>query len=249
MQGSEFNTNAPQPLGRFQTTHWSVVLLAGQEQSAGRAAALEKLCRAYWHPIYAFARRKGCSEEDAKDLTQQFFSRLLERNDFAGVDPQKGKFRTFLLTSFTHFLSNEYDRANALKRGGGKIIFSLDELLSDQLNKFEPAGDCSPANLFDQRWAMAVLERALVQFKTEMSVAGKAGQFDMLKTFLTADAGEGRYEGVAQKLGVADASVAVLVHRLRQRYRELVRAEVAETVSSPTELEEEMRHLFQMLNQ
>jgi DNA-directed RNA polymerase specialized sigma24 family protein len=249
MQGPETNTDAPQPAGRFQTTHWSVVLLAGQEQSAERAAALEKLCRAYWHPIYAFARRKGCGEEDAKDLTQQFFSLLLERNDFAGVDPQKGKFRTFLLTSFTHFLSNEYDRANALKRGGGKTDFSLDELLSDQLNQFEPAGDCSAANLFDLRWAMAVLERALTELKTEMSAAGKAGQFELLKTFLTAAAGESGYEGVAQKLGVADSSVAVLVHRLRLRYRELVRAEVGQTVSSPTELEEEMRHLFQMLNQ
>lgn len=249
MQGPESNTDAPQPAGRFQTTHWSVVLLAGQEQSSGRAAALEKLCRAYWHPIYAFARRKGCGEEDAKDLTQQFFSRLLERNDFAGVDPQKGKFRTFLLTSFTHFLSNEYDRANALKRGGGKTIFSLDELLSDPLNKFEPAGDCSPANQFDQRWATTVLERALNQLKAEMSAAGKAGQFELLKTSLTADAGEGGHEGLAQKLGVAGASVAVMVHRLRQRYRELVRAEVAQTVSSPTELEEEMRHLFQMINQ
>jgi DNA-directed RNA polymerase specialized sigma24 family protein len=249
MLGQESNTDAPQPAGRFQTTHWSVVLLAAQEQSAGRAAALEKLCHAYWYPIYVFARRKGCGEEDAKDLTQQFFSRLLQRNDFAGVDPQKGKFRTFLLTSFTHFLSNEYDRANALKRGGGNAIFSLDELLSDQLNKFEPAGDCSPANLFDQRWALAVLERALNQLNTEMSAAGKSGQFELLKTFLTADSPEGRQEGLAQKLGVADSSVAVMVHRLRQRYRELVRAEVAHTVSSPTELEEEMRHLFQMLNQ
>ena len=249
MQGPELNPDVPQFAGRFQTTHWSVVLLAGREPSAGRAAALEKLCRAYWHPIYAFARRKGSGEEDAKDLTQQFFARLLERNDFAGVDPQKGKFRTFLLASFTHFLANEHDRASALKRGGGKIIFSLDELLSDQHNKFEPAGGCSPANLFDQRWAMAVLEQALTRLKTEMSATGKAGQFEGLKTFLTADAGEGEYAAVAQKLGVADSSVAVLVHRLRQRYRELVRAEVAQTVSSPTELEEEMRHLFQMLNQ
>ena len=223
--------------------------MAGQEQSSGRAAALEKLCRAYWHPIYAFARRKGRSDEDAKDLTQQFFARLLEHNDFAGLDARKGKFRTFLLTSFTHFLANEHDRATALKRGGGKIIFSLDELSSDPFNQFEPAGDCSPANLFDHRWALAVLERALNRLQSEMSAAGKAGQFDRLKTFLTADAGADGYAGLARQLDVADSSVAVMVHRLRQRYRELVRAEVMGTVSSPTELEEEMRHLFQMLNQ
>lgn len=248
MQDPESSTNAPKTASEFQTTHWSVVLLAGQETSSQCPAALEKLCRAYWHPIYAFARRKGSGEEDAKDLTQQFFSRLLERNDFAGLDPQRGKFRTFLLAAFTHFLANEYDRASAQKRGGGKIIFSLDELLADQFQKFEPAGDCSPANLFDQRWALAVLEQAFSQLKAEMSTAGKAGQFDLLKNFLTAEAGEGEYVAVAQKLGVAAPSVAVLVHRLRQRYRELVRAAVAQTVSSPTELEEEMRHLFQMLN-
>lgn len=243
------NITAPNFAGQFQTTHWSVVQRAGAEPSTARAAALEELCRAYWHPIYVFARRKGHSEADAKDLTQHFYSRLLERNDFAGLAPQKGKFRTFLLTAFTHFLANEHDHATALKRGGGKIIISLDELLADSSGRFEPAGEGSPASLFDQRWALAVLERALHQLETEMRDSGKGGQFDLLKIFLTAEAAGGDYVAVAQKLGVADASVAVLVHRLRQRYRELVRAEVAQTVSSPTELEEEMRHLFQMLNQ
>jgi DNA-directed RNA polymerase specialized sigma24 family protein len=249
MQGQMSHTNDPLAAGRFHTTHWSVVLRAGQGKLPESDEALEKLCRAYWQPICLFACRKGSSEEDAKDLTQQFFSRLLERNDFAGVDPQKGKFRTFLLASFTHFLANEYDRASALKRGGGKTIFSLDELSSEQLGEVAPAANDSPAHLFDRRWATAVLERAIKQLQIEMSAAGKSVQFDLLKKFLTADAFEGEYESIAQKLGVAGSSVAVLVHRLRQRYRELVRAEVAQTVSSPVELEEEMRHLFEVLNQ
>ena len=234
---------------QFQTTHWSVIMKAGQAQSSECTAALERLCGAYWRPIYGFARRKGCGEEDAKDLTQQFFSRLLERNDFAGLNPERGKFRTFLLTAFTHFLSNEFDRSKTLKRGGGKTIVSFDDLSAEQLGQSDLATECVPAKAFDIRWAQEVLERALARLREEFSAAGKGGQFELLKNFLTADANASEYAAVAQKLGVADASVAVLVHRLRQRYRELVRAEVAQTVSSPTELEEEMRHLFEVLNQ
>src|SRR5262249_3424145 len=149
----------------------------------------------------------------------------------------------------THFLANERDRAGALKRGGGKTILSLDELTPGQLAQFEPAENCPPARLFDLRWAAAVLEQALGRLQAEVSAAGKAEQFDRLRNFLTVDAAEGEYAAVARQLNVADASVAVLVHRLRQRYRELVRAEVAETVSSPADLDEEMRHLFEVLNQ
>jgi len=233
---------------QFHTTHWSVVLLAGQ-QSSERAAALESLCGAYWLPIYGFARRRGFGEEDAKDLTQQFFSRLLERDDFAGLDPQRGKFRTFLLTAFTHFLANEFDRAKTIKRGGGKTIISFDELTSEQMGRLGPATDCPPAKAFDVQWAEAVLERALAGLKQEMLAAGKGGHFESLKKFLTADATGSEYARVAPQLSVAESSVPVLVHRLRQRYRQLARAEVAQTVSSPTELEEEMRHLFEVLNQ
>jgi DNA-directed RNA polymerase specialized sigma24 family protein len=249
MQRSNFDDERSLSASRFHTTRWSVVLLAGQEQSSERTAALERLCAAYWFPIYGFARRKGCGDEDAKDLTQQFFSRLLERNDFAGLDPQRGKFRTFLLTAFTHFLANEIDRSKTIKRGGGKIILSFNELSSGQLGQFEPATDCPPAKVFDVHWAQAVLERALARLREEMVAADKSGHFESLKKFLTADAAGCDYGGVARELGVADASVPVLVHRLRQRYRQLVRAEVAQTVSSPAELEEEMRHLFDVLNQ
>lgn len=237
------------PAGRFHTTHWSVVLLAGQFSSPQSTAALEELCRAYWMPIYGFARRRGYGEEDAKDLTQQFFSRLLERNDFAGLDPKRGKFRTFLLAAFTHFLANDFDRASAAKRGGGRMIFSLDDLSPAQRSQLEPAGESVPARFFDLQWAQTILETALTKLDGEMTGAGKGGQFAALKYFLTAEAGAGDYPAVAQQLGVADSSVAVLVHRLRQRYRQLVRAEVAQTVTSPPELEEEMRHLFEVLNQ
>ncbi len=245
----ESNAGAARSGGQFLTTHWSVVLLAGQTASPDSDAALEQLCRAYWFPVFAFAQRKGFKPEDAKDLTQQFFSRLLKRNDFAGLDPQKGKFRTFLLTAFTHFLSNERDRAATLKRGGGKIILSLDELTPEQLSVLTLAESSSPAREFDLRWALAVLDQALKQFQSEMSAAGKAGQFEVLRPFLTVEASEGGYAKVAQQLGVANSSVAVLVHRMRQHYRELVRSVVAQTVSRATEIEEEMRYLFEVLNQ
>lgn len=224
-------------------------MLAGREVSPQSSAALEKLCRAYWQPICIFARRKGWNEEDAKDLTQQFFARLLERNDFTGLDPTKGKFRTFLLAAFTHFLNNEYDRVTALKRGGGRKILSLDDFRTEELGGISPAQESSPVTLYDVGWAKAILSAALQQLKQGMFREDKQGQFDELKHFLTANAAPGEYAAAAGKLGVEVSSVPVLVHRLRQRYQELVREEVAQTVSSPTDLEEEMRYLFAVLNQ
>jgi DNA-directed RNA polymerase specialized sigma24 family protein len=235
------------PAGQFTTTRWSVVLLAGQEGSSESQAALEKLCRAYWHPVCAFARRRGWNEEDAKDLTQQFFASLLERKDFSGLDPRKGKFRTFLLSAFTNFLANEYDRANALKRGGGRTIISLDQFPADQIGG--PAEEFSPGALYDLRWAQTIVQTALRRLADEMAQAGKEAQFAELKGFLTANAETGEYGRVAEKLGVGASSVPVFVHRLRLRYRQLVREEVAQTVASPVELEEEMRYLLAVLSQ
>ena len=243
------NTNALNNGGQFSTTRWSVVLLAGRTLSPESAAALEKLCRAYWPPIYCFARRKGWNDADAQDLTQQFFAHLLARNDFGGVDPRKGKFRTFLLAAFTHFLANEYDRLRAQKRGGGVPILSLDALPLEEAGELAPAGDASPGAQYDLRWAKTILETALHRLAEEMLLNGKPDGLAALKPFLTANAAPGDYAAVAARLEVAEASVPVLVHRLRQRYRELVRAEVAQTVTSPAELEEEMRHLFAVLNQ
>jgi RNA polymerase sigma-70 factor (ECF subfamily) len=243
------NSDLYKSTAQFSTTRWSVVLMAGREVSPESAAALEKLCRAYWQPICIFARRKGWNEEDAKDLTQQFFARLLERNDFMGLDPTKGKFRTFLLAAFTHFLNNEYDRLTALKRGGGEKIVSLEEFRIDELGGMLPADEASPGALYDVGWAKAILSAALRQLKQEMSSEDKQEPFDQLKQFLTANASPGQYAAAAEKLGVEVSSVPVMVHRLRQHYRQLVRDEVAQTVSSPTDLEEEMRYLFAVLNQ
>jgi RNA polymerase sigma factor (sigma-70 family) len=233
---------------QFNTTHWSVVLLAGKDPSPLSSAALEKLCRTYWHPLYAFARRKGHAEEDAKDLTQQFFTRLLEKKDFGSVDPQKGRFRTFLLTAFTHFLCNESDRARAAKRGGGQKLFSLEEIEAKRLGDFTNQGELTPDKLFDLRWALTVMEEALGRLRQELTAAGKSEQFGQLKKFLTEDPGEDEYAAVGQRLGIAVPTVAVNVHRLRNRYRELVRAEVAQTVRNPFELDEEMRHLCEVLS-
>lgn len=232
----------------FATTHWSVVLKAGEDISPAGTVALEKLCRTYWFPLFAFLRRKGHPEEDAKDLTQQFFTRLLERKDFQTLDARKGKFRTFLLASLTHFLANERDHAQAAKRGGGRIPISLDAISPEQFQRLEPATNLSPDKLFDQRWAMTLLEEAVGRLRAEMVRADKGVQFEQTKSFLTDDPRDGDYATVAERLGVPSQSVAVLVHRLRQRYRELVRAEVANTVSSPTEVAEEMRHLYAALN-
>jgi RNA polymerase sigma-70 factor (ECF subfamily) len=248
IEGAAMNSDTSAPAGRFSTTHWSVVLLAGQEGSPGSAAALEKLCHTYWQPIWVFARRKGCSEEDAKDLTQQFFALLLERRDFSGRDREKGKFRTFLLAAFTHFLANEYDRATALKRGGGQKTFSLDQFPPEQVDAIAPALESSPGAVYDLCWAKSILEAALRQLKDEMLSEDKPSEFDELKQFLTIDADTSNYAATAKRLGVEVSSVPVLVHRLRRRYREAVRREVAQTVSSPLELEEEMRHLFELLN-
>jgi RNA polymerase sigma-70 factor (ECF subfamily) len=177
-----------------------------------------------------------------------FFSLLLARNDFAGLDARRGKFRTFLLAAFTNFLANEHDRASALKRGGGQVILPLDDLTDEQLGHSAAANNLPPAELFDRNWALTVLAQALARLKAVLVQAGKARQFDLLKAFLTTDGRAADYADAAQQMGVAPASVPVLVHRLRQRYRELVRTELAQTVATPTDLEEEMRHLFAVLN-
>jgi len=222
--------------------------MAGSSQSPQSRAALERLCRAYWTPLHAFICRQGYTETDAQDLTQEFFARLLARNDFETVDPRKGKFRTFLLASLTNFLSNQRDRARAAKRGGGQKILSLDEIQANEWREMEPASDMSPDKLFDVRWATAVLEQALGALRQEMIDEGRGAQFEALKAYLTEEPGEGEYAAVAARWEMTRQGVAVTVYRLRQRYRELVREEVAQTVSTPAEAEEEMRHLLEALS-
>jgi len=232
----------------FTRTHWSLVLLAGRASSPPAQAALEQLCRTYWSPLYAFVRRQGHTPADAQDLTQDFFARLLAKNYLAGVHPQKGKFRSFLLASLKHFLANEWDRVKAEKRGGGCEILSLDRDIAATRLLGEPVIEATLECEFERRWALTVMEQALAKLKAESVVEGKGEQFGILKGFLSREANPGAYAVVAERLGMKTGAVAVAVHRLRQRYGELLRVEVAQTVTSPTEVEEEMHQLFEIVN-
>jgi len=227
----------------FTTTHWSVVMLA-RPDSPEATEALEKLCRTYWLPLYGYIRRQGYGPHDAQDLTQGFFVRLLRMNSFAGVSREKGKFRTFLLAALNHFLSDERDRARADKRGGGQTIISLDETEAEQRYLQVPSADLAPEKVFDRRWALTVLEQALQRLRQEYQSSGRQALFEGLSGFLSTETGTGDYEAVAPKLGMSPGSVAVAVHRLRQRYRECIRLELVHTVSSPADLDDEMNYLF-----
>jgi RNA polymerase sigma-70 factor (ECF subfamily) len=223
------------------------VLAAGRDRAPEADAALERLCRTYWYPLYAYVRQRGYSPHDAQDLTQEFFAKLLEKNYLNEVDPAKGKFRSFLLAALNHFLANEYDRATALKRGGRQTPISLDAEMAEGLFALEPVSNVTPEKVFERRWASTLLDKALAGLQEEYAKAGKEQLFGHLKMFLTEGAASGEYAPVAKKLHMAPGTVAVAVHRLRQRYRELVRAEVANTLANPAETEEEMRHLFSVL--
>jgi RNA polymerase sigma-70 factor (ECF subfamily) len=233
----------------FATTHWSVVLTAGQAASPDAQAALEKLCRDYWRPLYAYVRRRGHNFHDAQDLTQEFFARLLQENSLAAVDRGRGRFRSFLLGAFNHFLANEYDRANAAKRGGGRVVLAWDDQAAEAASSPETDTHLSPERAYDKRWAITVLEQAFARLRDEFVAAGRSPLFDELKAFLADGTDSGDYPAVGTKLGMKANAVAVAVHRLRQRYREIVRAEVAHTVGSPGEIDEEIRHLFAALAQ
>ena len=228
----------------FVTTHWSVVLAAKQGNASDAAAALEKLCRMYWYPLYAFLRRDRYSPHDAQDLTQAFFAHLFGRDFLGNVGPQKGKFRSFLLGSLKHFLCDELDKARAAKRGGGQTFISLDDHNAEELYLLEPDASGSAEKIFEQRWALTLLGQALARLREEFVVAGKAAEFDHLKVFLSTLTSDGGYDAVARKLGLTVDVVAVKVHRLRRRYGELIRAEIAQTVASPADIDEELRHLF-----
>jgi len=228
----------------FATTHWSEVLAAKQGETTEAAAALEKLCRTYWYPLYAFLRREGHSPHDAQDLTQEFFARLLEGKFLGNVSPQKGKFRSFLLAALKNFLCDEWDKARAQKRGGGKMFISLDDHNAEELYLLEPDAGVPAEELFERRWALTLLARALAGLREEFAAAGRMNEFDQLKGFLSTPTADGEYDAVAVNLGLSVDTVGVKVHRLRQRYGELIRTEIAQTVSSPAEIENELQHLF-----
>lgn len=228
----------------FAPTRWTIVLAAGRERTAQSAAALEELCRTYWYPLYVYVRRHSPTKEDAEDLTQAFFERVLEKNYFAGLDRERGKFRAFLLAALKHFLANEREKAHSQKRGGGAVPLPLDWQEADTRYRIEPADRLSPDKLFDRAWVLTLLERVIARLRGELDDAGKTELFAQLKPFLELDSSAVSYADAAAALQLNEAAVRVTVHRLRRRYRELLRAELAQTLSDPQQLDEELRALF-----
>ena len=222
-----------------------VAAAAGRASSPEAGCALEDLCTVYWLPLYAFVRRSGYSEHDAQDLTQEFFARLLEKGWLGAADRKRGKFRTFLLTALKHFLANEWDRSQRLKRGGGHAFLSFDGATAEARYGMEPQDHRTPERAFERRWALALLDSVLTRLREEYATAGKATAFEELKGAITGTAAP--YEQIAARLGVTENAVKLGVYRLKQRYRELLRAEVAQTVAAPGEIDAELAHLLAAL--
>jgi RNA polymerase sigma factor (sigma-70 family) len=219
------------------------VLSAGDRESPQTTEALEKLCRGYWYPLYVFLRRQGNSPEDSQDLTQEFFSRLLEKNYLAKADRSRGKFRTFLLQSLKNFQVNEWKRAGRLKRGGGVEFISIDASVAEERYAVEPATEPNPDAAYEERWAITLIERVLAALRQEYEEAQKIQLFEQLKGFVWGDKSTASYADIGQHLNLTEGAVKVAVHRLRQGFRERLRAEVAHTVSGPEDIDDELRHL------
>jgi RNA polymerase sigma-70 factor (ECF subfamily) len=232
----------------FTTTHWSLVLNARDPSSPLATEALEKLCRTYWYPLYAYVRRLGEDEESAKDLTQGFFARLLEKNYLAQVRRERGKFRSFLLAALKHFVADEWDKARAQKRGGGQALISLDDTTCEDRYRLEPVEAMDAEKLYERRWALTLLEQARQRLKEEYDRAGKSELYEHLKVYETGDRNGPPYAEVAVKLGLGESGVKSAVLRMRQRYGELVREEVANTVETPAEVDAEIRHLISVIS-
>jgi RNA polymerase sigma-70 factor (ECF subfamily) len=228
----------------FTTTHWSVILSAQDRKSPQSQAALAALCEVYWFPLYAYARRSGYSREDAQDLTQEFFSQLLEKDFLKDVDHRRGKFRSFLLATLKHFLSHQRERDRAKKRGGGRVLFSLDFEVAESRYHLEPEDTTTPEQLYQRRWALTLLDRVVRRLEDEYAGVGKAGSFAALKEFLTAGGQSRPYRQVAEESGMTEGAVKVAVHRLRHRYRELLKEEIAQTVADPADIDDELRDLL-----
>jgi RNA polymerase sigma factor (sigma-70 family) len=240
--------DAPTPRGVFASTHWSVVLAAGQEESPSAAAALEKLCRTYWQPLYVYARRRGYSLEEAQDLTQSFFARFLEKKSFSLADPSRGRFRTFLLKALQHFLTDDWKRDHRLKRGGGQVEVPWDMHLADDQDAAALAETMTPERVYEERWAMTLLEQVLGSMREDYSKAGKSRLFEALRDFLWGLEDSASYAQIAERLEMTEGAIRVAVHRLREHYRERLRAEVAHTVSHPNEVDDELRYLIQLIS-
>lgn len=228
----------------FATTHWTIVLAAGRRHDPQADRALEQLCQTYWFPLYAYVRRRGHEKADAEDLVQAFFTRFLAKNYLEGLSAERGRFRAFLLASLKHFLANEWDKSQRQKRGGGVTHLSLDWQTADSKFQVAASNEPGPDQAFDREWALALLSRVIERLQSECAADGKAKLFEQLKVFLAEGKGDTAQSEVAKALGMEEGAVRVAVHRLRKRYRQLLRDEIANTLSDPAMVDEEMRALF-----
>jgi RNA polymerase sigma-70 factor (ECF subfamily) len=235
------------PPARFATTHWTLIAAAQEPDTPAARQALAALCAAYWDPIYAFIRRQGHDAHDAEDLTQAFFARLLETDFLAAVDRAKGKFRSFLLAACGHFLANEHDRAAAWKRGGRCRVVPLDATAAEARYGAEAASALTPDKLFARRWGLALLDRVLGRLRDDWAARGRAPLFDRLRVCLLGEQAAAPHTRLAEELGLSAGAVRVAAHRLREQFRELLRDEIAHTVESPEQVEDEIRDLFAAL--
>jgi len=240
----EPSSESNNPRDIFATTHWTVVLAAGRRHTPQSDHALDELCRTYWFPLYAYVRRRGHEKQDAEDLVQAFFARFLAKNYLEGLCAERGRFRAFLLASLKHFLANEWDKSQRQKRGAGAMHLSLDWQTADSKFQVAAASEPSPDQAFDREWALALLSKVIEHLQAECAADGKARLFEQLKVFLAAGKGETAQSEVAKALGMEEGAVRVAVHRLRKRYRQLLRDEIASTLSDPAMVDEEMRALF-----
>ncbi len=231
----------------FATTRWTLIAAARDGAAPEARQALAELCRLYWYPLYAYIRGRGNTHDQAQDLTQEFFATLLEKGGLAAVEQGKGRFRSFLLAACQHFLANQHDRDTAQKRGGGRSLVSLDFGDAEGRYSLEPAHAETPERLFERHWALALLDRVLARLRGEYEAAGRDRLFERLKTRLTGDAGGGPHARAAADLGLSEGAVKVAVHRLRKRYRDLLREEIAQTLDDPGQVDEEIRSLFAAL--
>ncbi len=233
--------------GRFVTTCWSLVLAAGGNESELSRSALTRLLEAYWYPLYAFARRKGRDPDDSFDLTQEFLLGLLDRKFLGDADPRKGRFRTFLLTAFERFLVSEWRRGHRAKRGGGRVILSLSSVSAEERYRLEPADLLTPEQIFERRWALTLLDTTMKRLEEESAAAGREDLFAAMKPILAGEDASSPYAELGARLGMKEGALRTAVHRLRQRFGALLRAEIAETISDAEDVDDELRHLFQIL--
>ena len=232
---------------QFATTHWSLVLAAGVREDSGSQQALAELCQSYWYPVYAYVRRRISDVHEAQDLTQEFFARLLEKHTIESADPSRGRFRSFLLTACKRFLVNEWHKNRTVKRGGGQIPLSLDFESGESKYAVEAVDTLTAERLYEQQWALALLARVMERLREEFVDKDKVLHFEQLKQFISGSKGGDANAAVADALGISEGAVKVAAHRLRGRYRELLRSEIAQTVEEPKEIDDEIRSLFEVL--